>query len=974
MKAAKPVEIDHKAHQNQNKKQKPKEPVVIHLSETEAAGTQTQKSEGSSVIANPDNIRTGLKGTVTAVHGSQTIYDQGAEVMYGRLQESLARTGDINHPDTRDVEKGYMATLNLNQVEDYNDVKSETYQPEGIQKQATESKHENQNFVPEFMPQAGSKERVTHKGDVYTLHFDTYKTDEHNLSINTNYKLDRYAERMIFGQEVNHNWIPEFEDAQVRVLISSGTSIPYQKSDYKGVVSGKGTENGEKSSKENTLKPNQGKTLEELKSELAKLPAEIKKLIGTEKGNLKTADYERLVAIAQKLKHLSPEDIAVFQYLALKATDNIELFEKAIDIFLAKKEQLKALSKQMQATNAPQSVQEAIESSWQGFDDAKIGKISESDQYDLAREQTEEATLAQLQYMTNHPGEVAKDFAKAATLMNTPETAEAIEKDIREAANGDVNAWQRLAAGLGAGAKLSGWLLAVVCIVAVISMFTGLGEVALMIDILLVSTIVLSAAESEARIMAASQAKDATTFKENVNQAASARANVIVAGALLGLAKAVGFIAETYFPKTLAKVGESVKNFRTKLRERVGLDNFAAVKNLFLTELETNKQSLLQSGEQAKQAAAQTANELVQMDTQAFIEKLDKARDDFYGQAATQNGQTTNWKAISQTPEGLKGIETYKASLLQELRTEVPKHIDAMVQEQVQEISKLQEGIKLSENAEACDAVLQEYEKFINPEEIAKRANEKQVEITKNSSEKALQEINKNLKKNDIFEEASKQKEEKVKYSKDIEEKTQKYIFANEKAKELIINAELEKELVQGDLLDLAKENGGKMEGLDFAIKGEESLTRKINDRIQDRHIEKIGIEKALNKVASKMNDVLRFTITFEPKVYVENYFKIAKELEAKGYKKTKVFNAWFQGDGSYKGLNVTFETPNGQQFELQFHTNETFRVKSETHNLYEASRAADATAELKATNNAKQAEAYKNIETPKNINLLKNE
>ena len=137
MKAAKPVEIDHKAHQNQNKKQKPKEPVVIHLSETEAAGTQTQKSEGSSVIANPDNIRTGLKGTVTAVHGSQTIYDQGAEVMYGRLQESLAQTGDINHPDTRDVEKGYMATLNINEVRDYHDLKSGNYLPKTLQEQST---------------------------------------------------------------------------------------------------------------------------------------------------------------------------------------------------------------------------------------------------------------------------------------------------------------------------------------------------------------------------------------------------------------------------------------------------------------------------------------------------------------------------------------------------------------------------------------------------------------------------------------------------------------------------------------------------------------------------------------------------------------------------------------------------------------------------------------------------------------------
>ncbi|MDG4652605.1 hypothetical protein [Chryseobacterium arthrosphaerae] len=923
-----------------------------------------------------------LTGSIPMVHGSQTIYDQGSEIIYKKHQESLAKTGDANHPETRGLEESYVFSLNTNQIQDYHDIKPETKHPKTTEEQPAKNKEENQNFVPEFIPQAGGKERVTHKGDVYTLHFDSYKTDEYNRSIDTNYKLDRYAERMIFGKEVNHSWTPEFKDPYVQTLISSGKSVDYRKSDYKGVVGGKGTGNGEKSGKEtgeeNTLKPDQGKTLEELKSELSKLPAEIKKLIKIDKGNLQPVDYQRLLIIAKKLKQLSPEDIAVLQLLTLKATDNIELFEQALDLFLAKKEELKALSEQAQAANAPQSMQEAIEGSWNGFDENQIGKISESDQYDLAREQTTKATEAQLQYMKDHPGEVIKDFAKAATLMNTPEAAEAIEKDIREAANGDVNAWQRLAAGLGAGAKISGWLLAAVCIVAVIAMLTGVGEVAAIIativEVLLYTTITLSALESEARIKAASQAKDANTFKENVNQAASARTNFIIALAMLGLAKAAGFIAKTYFPKTLAKIGESVKNFRAKLRKMIGFDDFAALKSGFLSELETNKQSLIQSGEQAKQNAVQTANELAQMDIQTFIERLDKTGDDFYVQATTQNGQITSWKAISQTPEGLKGIETYKTGLLQELRTEVPQHIDALIQEQVEAVNKMQEGVKLAKDSEACDAVLQEYEKFISNEEVAKRANDKQIEITRNLSEKALQEIDDNLKKSNTFEEKLKQVDERVRYSEDIEKETQKYIIANEKAKELIANAELEKELVQGDLLNLAKETGGKMEGLEFAIKGEESLTRKINDRTQDRHIEKIGIEKAINKVASKMNDVLRFTITFEPKVYVENYFKIVKELEAKGYKKTKAFNAWFQGDGSYKGLNVTFETPNGQQFELQFHTNETFRVKSETHDLYEASRAADATAELKATNNAKQAEAYKNIETPENINLLKNE
>jgi len=138
MKTAKPVEIDHKAHQNHQKKQKPKDPLVVPLSGTEVDNVQTQRS-GESIIntasANSDTGKLGLNGTI-AVHGSQTIYDQGSEVMYGRFQESLKETGDVNHPDTKEMEKGYMTTLNPDEVQDYQNLKSGNDFPKTVQGQA----------------------------------------------------------------------------------------------------------------------------------------------------------------------------------------------------------------------------------------------------------------------------------------------------------------------------------------------------------------------------------------------------------------------------------------------------------------------------------------------------------------------------------------------------------------------------------------------------------------------------------------------------------------------------------------------------------------------------------------------------------------------------------------------------------------------------------------------------------------------
>lgn len=127
MKAAKPVEKDNKAHKNQSKKQKLKDRVVVPLSEGQVANIQTQKSGDSSAktgSVKPDRNRLGLNGPITAVHGSQTVYDQGAEIMHERFQENLIKTGDINHPDTQKMEKGYLATLNVSQIQDYNNIKS----------------------------------------------------------------------------------------------------------------------------------------------------------------------------------------------------------------------------------------------------------------------------------------------------------------------------------------------------------------------------------------------------------------------------------------------------------------------------------------------------------------------------------------------------------------------------------------------------------------------------------------------------------------------------------------------------------------------------------------------------------------------------------------------------------------------------------------------------------------------------------
>ena len=134
MKTANTVEKDKKAHHSQSKKQKPQERADIHLSE---AGAAMQNQETSHLnITNSNGDKMSQKGSLLPVHGSQTIYDQGSEVMFRKHQESLVQTGDINHPDTKEMEKGYMTTLNTSKAQNYTDHKSGSYLPQTVQQQA----------------------------------------------------------------------------------------------------------------------------------------------------------------------------------------------------------------------------------------------------------------------------------------------------------------------------------------------------------------------------------------------------------------------------------------------------------------------------------------------------------------------------------------------------------------------------------------------------------------------------------------------------------------------------------------------------------------------------------------------------------------------------------------------------------------------------------------------------------------------
>ena len=146
--------------------------------------------------------------------------------------------------------------------------------------------------------------------------------------------------------------------------------------------------------------------------------------------------------------------------------------------------------------------------------------------------------------------------------------------------------------------------------------------------------------------------------------------------------------------------------------------------------------------------------------------------------------------------------------------------------------------------------------------------------------------------------------------------------YVQTQAHRLLKKAQNAEPRISRDVQDLSKRTGGSLMGFEYRIKSESSMERKIRD----------------DGNADKINDALRYTIEYSPDTIAAETNEVMHQLEKDGYVKVTVKNS-FESGLQYKGINTIFEK-DGQKFELQFHTPESYEVKShENHVLYEVNR-----------------------------------
>lgn len=133
------------------------------------------------------------------------------------------------------------------------------------------------------------------------------------------------------------------------------------------------------------------------------------------------------------------------------------------------------------------------------------------------------------------------------------------------------------------------------------------------------------------------------------------------------------------------------------------------------------------------------------------------------------------------------------------------------------------------------------------------------------------------------------------------------------------------------NISDLVGAHGGHMEGLDFRLKTKESLARKISADARE-------FEVSPEQAGTKIFDTNRYTGVFPDATYAQNTKEVLDQLRADG-NKLRVKNFWENHDNPYQGVNVQVTSPDGLQWELQFHTAGSLATKERAHLLFEKQR-----------------------------------
>ena len=161
---------------------------------------------------------------------------------------------------------------------------------------------------------------------------------------------------------------------------------------------------------------------------------------------------------------------------------------------------------------------------------------------------------------------------------------------------------------------------------------------------------------------------------------------------------------------------------------------------------------------------------------------------------------------------------------------------------------------------------------------------------------------------------------------------------------------------ITNDVKSVAELSGGELQGLEHRLKTPSSVYEKLHERGE-------------SVTMGDLNDVIRYTEIHSQDSLANGTNISLNEYATKGYSVDKVKNSWLDEDATYRGINATLTSPDGQSFEVQYHTQESFDLKNgELHTLYNERRVLPDDNERAIELDAKMREMSSKLTVPSNI------
>ena len=140
---------------------------------------------------------------------------------------------------------------------------------------------------------------------------------------------------------------------------------------------------------------------------------------------------------------------------------------------------------------------------------------------------------------------------------------------------------------------------------------------------------------------------------------------------------------------------------------------------------------------------------------------------------------------------------------------------------------------------------------------------------------------------------------------------------------------------ISADAQTIARQNtcGAWLEGFKHRLKGEDRLKEKVAEGLATA-----TPDATPHQVLRLIPDAIRYTFCLRAEDYTRGHHEIRARLENFGYEMYEARNFWTNPE--YKGINTRWVTAEGQRFEVQFHTPESFHAKHHvTHAAYQRIR-----------------------------------